>query len=568
MEENKENKEIIEKEETAENIDKAEKEEIVEDKDTAESKENRFDPKTIRLFLYIGVVVLLMIIVAVVYIISSRKKKDVPGETVISEVATESSEPSSKAEIVSEEASEGQSEQTSEEQVQEMKTEKTPYELHGALQVKGNQIVDANGDNFQICGVSTHGLGWFPQYVNQDSFISLRDDFGANTVRLAMYTAEGEGYCTGGNKENLKKLVTNGVDYATKAGMYAIIDWHILHDLDPNVYKDEAKKFFEEMSQKYAGQDNVLYEICNEPNGGTTWAQVKSYAEEVIPIIRANDPDAIIIVGTPTWSQDVDVAIKDPITAYDNIVYAVHFYADTHKDNIRNKVKAAEDAGYAVLISEFSICDASGNGNNNIEEANKWIDLLDRYGIGFVAWNLSNKAESSSLISSSCSKTSGWTYDELSQSGQWLVGIFNTHSDQGSGLVNGKTPVKGETPQVQDPATPQSGKELAAGQSGDLKVSIEESNSWKEGSDTCVQYGLKIENKGNAAASDWTIVIDLGTGVSVSQIWGGSAIASGNTVTITPASYNKSIAAGATLSDVGLIVKVGSKPDKVSITVK
>lgn len=78
---------------------------------------------------------------------------------------------------------------------------------------------------------------------------------------------------------------------------------------------------------------------------------VKSYAEDVIPVIRKNAKDAIIIVGTPTWSQDVDLVAKDPITGQENICYTCHFYAATHKDNIRDKVKAAHEAGLCVFIS-------------------------------------------------------------------------------------------------------------------------------------------------------------------------------------------------------------------------
>lgn len=313
----------------------------------------------------------------------------------------------------------------------------TPFENHGKLSVSGTQIVDANGNPFQLCGVSTHGIGWFPEYVNEESFRSLRDDFGANIVRLAMYTDEGAGYCTGGDRTKLKTTVTNGVDYATDLGMYVIVDWHVLHDLDPNKYKDDAKQFFDEISRQYADNENIIYEICNEPNGGTTWAQIKSYALEVIPVIRANDPDAIIIVGTPNWSQNVDEAISNPISEYDNILYAVHFYADTHKDWLRGKVSLANDNGLAVIISEFGICDASGNGFNNIDEGNKWIEFLDQNKTGFIAWNLSNKNESSSLISSMCNKTSGWTYSDLSESGQWLVSVLNTHTDQGSAIMRG-----------------------------------------------------------------------------------------------------------------------------------
>ena len=297
---------------------------------------------------------------------------------------------------------------------------KTPYDNHGKLSVKGTDIVDANGDKFQLKGPSTHGIAWFPDYVSYDTFKTFRDDWGAN-----MYTDENGGYCSGGDKTYLKGLVDEGVNAATDLGMYVIVDWHILHDLNPQVNKSDAIAFFEEMTEKYKGYDNIIYEICNEPNGGTTWSDVKDYAEEVIPVIRKNCPDAIIIVGTPTWSQDVDIAANDPITGYDNIMYAVHFYASTHKDNIRNKAQTALDKGIPVFISECSICDASGNGAIDYDEADKWFSFINDNNLSYAVWNISNKDETSSLISSGCNKTSGWSDDELSETGKWFKSIMN-----------------------------------------------------------------------------------------------------------------------------------------------
>ena len=304
-------------------------------------------------------------------------------------------------------------------------TGSTPYSQHGKLSVNATTLTDEHGAVFQLQGVSTHGIGWFPQYVNEDTFAEL-ESWGVNAVRLAMYTAEG-GYCEGGDadKDKLKKLIDTGVQAATKLGMYVIIDWHVLNDHDPWTYADEAEKFFAEMSEKYKDYDNVIYEICNEPNSGPDWGSVKSYAEKIIPVIRENAPDAIIIVGTPTWSQDVDKAAADPITGYDNIMYALHFYADTHRDYLRDRMKKVIDSGLPVIVSEFGICDASGNGGNNYDEGNKWIEAMDDYNVSYFIWNLSNKAETSALISSSCSKLSGFEDSELSDSGRWYKEVLS-----------------------------------------------------------------------------------------------------------------------------------------------
>ncbi|MBR1854414.1 MAG: glycoside hydrolase family 5 protein [Lachnospiraceae bacterium] len=296
---------------------------------------------------------------------------------------------------------------------------------HGALHLDGVNLVDQNGSPIQLYGMSTHGLAWFPDYVNYDGFKTLRDDWNTNCVRLAMYPHEYGGYCTGGDQSRLKSLVQTGVDAATDLGMYVIIDWHVLQEQDPNVYKEQAKTFFDEMSRTYADHTNVLYEICNEPNGSTSWDSVKSYAEEVIPVIRANDPDAIIIVGTPTWSQDIDKAKAKPLD-FDNVMYALHFYAGTHKDVLWNRLDSCVQNGLPVFISEFGMCDASGNGANDFNSAQNWFNVIERYNLSFCCWNLANKNESSSVISPSCSKTSGWSEDELSESGKWIRNYFRS----------------------------------------------------------------------------------------------------------------------------------------------
>lgn len=290
---------------------------------------------------------------------------------------------------------------------------------HGKLSVNGTQLVDKNGKNFQLKGMSTHGMAWFPGFVNEDAFKTLRDDWNTNVIRLAMYTDEYGGYCSGGNKQELKALVDKGVQAATKLGMYVIIDWHILHDNNPNTNKAEAKAFFEEMSKKYKNYDNVLYEICNEPNGGTSWNDIKSYADEIIPIIRKNAPDSVVIVGTPTWSQDIDQAAANPLKEK-NVMYALHFYANTHRDSLRQRLTDCYNKGLPVFVSEFGTCDASGNGGLNFDETKKWLDLLDKYGISYINWNLANKSETSSAFKESASTNGNWSSGDYSESGAWI----------------------------------------------------------------------------------------------------------------------------------------------------
>ena len=310
-------------------------------------------------------------------------------------------------------------------QIAEAKTT-TYYDASaGRLHVKGTKLVDKKGHEVQLRGVSTHGLSWYPQYVNDKCFAQLHDKWGANVVRLAMYTEEYNGYCSGDakNRSDLKKLIKKGVKLAKKHKMYVIVDWHILSDGNPNSHKKEAKAFFREMSREFKGYNNVIYEICNEPNNGTSWKEIKSYAKSVISTIRENDKKAVIVVGTPIWSQDVDQAAADPIKG-DNIMYALHFYAATHKTDLRNKMTAAINKGLPVFVTEYGICDASGNGAIDKREADRWIQTMDEYGVSYIAWNLSNKQESSSIIKSSCPKVSGFKKSELSDEGRWLYHLI------------------------------------------------------------------------------------------------------------------------------------------------
>lgn len=291
---------------------------------------------------------------------------------------------------------------------------------HGKLSVKGAQLVDKNGNNFQLKGMSTHGIAWFPDFINENSFKTLRDDWNTNAVRLAMYTHEYNGYCSGGDKAYIKSLVENGVDIATDLGMYVIIDWHVLQEQNPQTYKSEAKIFFEEMSSKYKNYDNVIYEICNEPNGSASWdSDIKPYAEEIIPIIRKNDPDAVIIVGTPTWSQDIDKALANPLDE-ENVMYALHFYAATHTDWLRQRVQDCYNKGLPIFVSEFGCCDASGNGGNDFGQTKQWLDLLDSCGISYMNWNLANKNESSSAFKESTSANGNWKESDMNEGAVWL----------------------------------------------------------------------------------------------------------------------------------------------------
>lgn len=319
----------------------------------------------------------------------------------------------------------------------------TPVAAHGQLSVKGTQLVDQSGQPFQIRGVSTHGLQWDVGYKfnNKAAFQTVRDDWGANCIRLAMYVDEG-GYYS--DRNGMKQKVKNGVGYATELGMYAIIDWHLLN-VNPKNYTNEAKRFFGEMAQTYKNYNNVIYEICNEPSN-CAWSDIKSYATEVIKEIRKYDSDAIIIVGTPTWSQlgnqgHTYEPADDPIRGYSNLMYAFHFYASdsSHNQWLTQKIGTAISKGLPVFVSEFGLSAADGNGNIDIAKCNEWMNRCDQYKVSYCAWSLSNDWRSSSLIKSSCSKTSGWTTNDLTTAGNYIRNWYRAKMATDNSAINNPT---------------------------------------------------------------------------------------------------------------------------------
>lgn len=329
--------------------------------------------------------------------------------------------------------------------VKDLAAADTPFGKHGKLNLEtvsgysAPVIVDKNGNPFQLRGASTHGIHWSEMhpYVNKGAFQSLRDEWGVNMVRLASYVTQG-GY-TEGSQDLLDTKLQEGVEAATELGMYVIIDWHI-HAENPHTTKSNAEAFFQKYATMYKDYDNVIFEICNEPTG-VVWydgsgSDLYSYCKDIAQIIRNCGSDALIVCGTNTWSQDVDDVAKKPLKddGFENILYTFHFYSGSHYDDKMNKVKTATAAGTPIFVTEFGICDASGNGGFDTANADAWIELLDGYNISYACWSLCNKNESASYLSTSCTKTTGgWVESDLATTGIWLVNTYRAHEDAENG---------------------------------------------------------------------------------------------------------------------------------------
>ena len=294
----------------------------------------------------------------------------------------------------------------------------TLVQKHGLLQVNGNRIVDK--DNEPVCFAGNSFFwsndNWGGERFYKSEVVSwLKLDWKATIVRAAMGVEDPGGYLDN-NVSNKNRVITI-VDAAIDEGLYVIIDWHSHHAEDNT---NEAVSFFEEMADLYGEYDNVIYEIYNEPLDVSWSATIKPYADSVISAIRAIDPDNLIVVGTPEWSQRVDLAAADPITNYSNIAYTLHFYTIYHQQWLRDRASAALDDGIALFITEWGSI-----GYSQVDsEANEWMTWCFENKISHCNWAVNDKEEEWSILVPGASTSGGWDDDDLTDAGKLAKNII------------------------------------------------------------------------------------------------------------------------------------------------
>ncbi|HYC87245.1 MAG TPA: cellulase family glycosylhydrolase [Chryseosolibacter sp.] len=317
----------------------------------------------------------------------------------------------------------------------------TPVSVNGALRVSGNRIVNKNNQVVSFSGASFFwsNTGWGGERFYNASVVSyFQNNWKASIVRASMGVEDSGGYLSDPSNKNKVKTV---VDAAIAAGLYVIIDWHSHH---AESYQQQAIDFFREMAQTYGTRENVIYEIYNEPLQISWSGTIKPYAQAVISAIRAVDPDNLIVVGTPTWSQDVDVAASDPISGT-NIAYTLHFYAATHKASLRTKAATALSRGVALFVTEWGTCEASGSGFVDQVSTNEWVTFMKENGISNCNWSINDKAESASILKPGVNTTGSWTDADLTQSGLLVKGIVQNWSPGSPPSVSLTAPANGAT---------------------------------------------------------------------------------------------------------------------------
>ena len=282
---------------------------------------------------------------------------------------------------------------------------KNGVKYNGWLHTNGSKLLNEKNKEIQLKGISSHGIQWYYDILTQDNLASLKNDWGITVFRIALYTdPNSSGYIS--NPEELKQKLYKVVDICINLDIYIIIDWHILSDNNPQYYKQQSADFFREVSDKYSDCPNIIYEICNEPNGNNvTWSKdIKPYAEEIIPIIRENSPKSLIIVGTPDWSKKIEKVVDEPLN-FENIVYACHFYAGSHTTELRESIDYCISKNIPIFVSECGITDATGDGAIYENEFRTWISYLNSKNISWIYWSFSDKNEGSAIVNPEYTKS-------------------------------------------------------------------------------------------------------------------------------------------------------------------
>jgi aryl-phospho-beta-D-glucosidase BglC (GH1 family) len=312
-------------------------------------------------------------------------------------------------------------------------TAATPLEINGQLKVIGKNLCNKFGNPVQLRGMSTHGLQWYGWglCLNEQSLNTLAYSWGADILRISLYVQE-DGYET--NPAKFTAMVDTLIEQVTKRGMYALVDWHQLDPGDPNYNLAKAKTFFTAIATKHKNKNNIIYDICNEPNG-CTWAKIKAYADSIIPLIRDIDSDAPIAIGTHGWSSfgiSDDKSVSDIINNqvnFSNVMYTFHFYAASHGNEYYNELKKGADT-LPLFITEFGTQEYTGDGPNNFTMSQKYLDLLAAKKIGWTCWNYSDDFRSGAVWKEGACPNGPWEDVMLKPAGVWIKDKIQNPPDQ------------------------------------------------------------------------------------------------------------------------------------------
>jgi endoglucanase len=264
------------------------------------------------------------------------------------------------------------------------------------LKVVGNQLqVEATGQQVILRGVSIEGL----DQQSKDSkhnvngvidMLTNKNDTGGSSpgwyptlLRLPVDSAN--------PISEINTLLKPAVDYATKKGLYVIVDLHYVDS--PYKNQQTVTSFWTTVAPMFKDYSNVIYEPFNESSVQDTWATYKPTMQAWVDLIRAAAPKNLIFAGSPSWDQSMGDAATNPLKG-DNIVYVVHMYY-AHWKTSWNKTQVETCAKvHPVIMTEWGYSNDSGETETDPDISATYgkpmLEWLEGLGGGWTAWCFSN----------------------------------------------------------------------------------------------------------------------------------------------------------------------------------
>ena len=319
-----------------------------------------------------------------------------------------------------------------------------------------------DGAEVQVRGMSLYWslLPKATEFWTSEGISTMVRDMNIQVVRAAMATTTDDWWgCKDGSEscgddksahitgyasdaEFQTNLMNTVVQAAIENDIYVIIDWHS-HQAHSEV--DNATKFFTEMAQKWGKYDNVIFELYNEPIS-TSWSEIKTYAEKIVPVIRQHS-DNLILVGNRQYDQNPQEAIGNTVSG-ENIAYTFHYYANSHCWSGQTSwgsaceganAQQAIDAGLSVFVSEWGTGNADGGGEPDQSKNTGWQNWIDGNKLSWANWSASKISEGTAAFEGSSSKNSL----QYTTSGNMVKGYLATNPTSYTKCGNGgnETPI-------------------------------------------------------------------------------------------------------------------------------
>lgn len=290
---------------------------------------------------------------------------------------------------------------------------------YGRLKLVGNQLSSENGEAIQLKGFNTGVITPDDDAcINNRSAFKTMKKWGCSSVRL--------NYSPSTHSQALIEKLENYIDICAEFGMYAIVDWHLFEEHTtatgvPMDYVEDASDFFNTISvyAKSKGYIHVIYEICNEPSD-LDWKYIKEYAGKILPVIEANDPGAIVIVGTSDWSQRLSPVLDDPINAEDydlGIMYAFHYSACSHIPQLFTDFIMAVDR-LPIFVSDWTSSDFTYDPDKVCEKETEPLFTYMNGANTKVSWNYWKWGDEDGIWKN-CKD--GFNIENLTETGSFIV---------------------------------------------------------------------------------------------------------------------------------------------------